>query len=217
MDQMNNAETTPPDRTQTGVRDEQDRLGHGKELRLKRRDKKRRMGSEEDLAYIGGCGRRGDHRYQSSCTDFVQDNLDREQHSANWRVKCCSNTAARACSDKGNPLPGGQVQNLGDGRTEGGTNLYDRPLAANRPSTADRDAGSNRFDDRYHRANHTPPVIDRIHDLRNPMPLCFWGEVLDQKRYPYCTDDRHENDKYAPWTRRRMNVRVVGRGKLPEK
>ena len=95
--------------------------------------------------------------------------------------------------------------------------MYDRSLPADGPATADRETGSQRFDDRYHGTNDTLPVINCTHHLWNAVPLRLGGEVFDQKRHAQCANNRYKNDKYTPRTGGCMNVGVESRGKLAKK
>ncbi len=62
-------------------------------------------GSEEELANVGGRRCCGEYRNQGSGTNLVQDDLNREQQAANWRIECRGDSAAGSGGDKGDPLP----------------------------------------------------------------------------------------------------------------
>ena len=214
---MNSAETRPAIAPRPAYASKHNRLGHDKERRLQRRDGKRRMRSEEELANVGGGRRRGEHRHQRPRADLVQDDFDRKQHAAHRRIKRCADSASRSRGDQGDPLPCRQPQQLAESRAKGGADLDDGPFAADGRAAADRKGRSQSFDHRYHRANDSLAVIDGIHHLRNAVTLGFRSEILHQKCHAQRAGDRHQNDKWAPRTGRRMNVCVVRRGELSEK
>ena len=78
-------------------------------------------------------------------------------------------------------LPGGQTQELSQGRTKRRTNLNDRPFAADGSAAPDRQRRRQRFDDRHYRANHSLAVVNSLDDFRHAVALRFRSEVLDQK------------------------------------
>ena len=76
----------------------------------------------------------------------------------------------------------------------------------------DRQCGSQCFNDRHDRTNHSLAVINCLDDFRYAVTFRFWGEVLDQKYYSECPDDRDNNHKPTPGACGCMHVRVVDCG-----
>ena len=151
------------------------------------------MRSEEELADVRGGGGRGEQRDQGAGTDFVQDDLDREEHSAHRRIESRGDAASRARGDQSDALPRRHPQQLAERGTEGGADLDNGSFAADGPAAADGESRSQRFDHRHHRPDDSFAVVDRVHNLRNAVPFGLRSESLHQKGYAQRSHHGNQN------------------------
>ncbi len=106
-------------------------------------------------------------------------------------------------------LPRRHSKDLAQGGAEGGADLDDGALAADRPAAADGQRRSERLDHRDDGPDHALVVIDRIHDLGHAMPLGLRGEMADEEGDAGGAQHRHQDDERAPGARRRVHIGVV--------
>jgi hypothetical protein len=170
---------------------------------------KRWIGAEEKTAEESCDAGRGCHWEKGVDADFRQHQLSHEQDAADRRVECGGNAGARARRNKSDALAGRQLDDLAERRAECGTDLNDRPFAADSGTGADSDGRGNGFHGGDDRPDDAPFIINGVHDFRDTMSLCLRRKVRDDERHDDGADDRHKDHRRAPWMGGRELARVV--------
>jgi hypothetical protein len=112
--------------------------------------------------------------------------------------------------DQCDALTGRHLDELPESRAERRADLNDRPFAADRGATADRQCRGQRFGDRYDRPDAPAIIVDRVHDLRDAVALRLWREFRDDEGDADGPDDRHQDHPRPPRVERREQAAVVG-------
>ena len=95
-----------------------------------------------DVAPSSGRSRAGQrHRNQAARLPLKQQQLHRQQSRGHRRSERRRHTGRRARHQQRSALGAGQVEELGDHRSEGAACHDDRPFGAERPARANRDGG----------------------------------------------------------------------------
>ena len=181
------------------------------------RDRESRIRPEKITPDIARARGRDHDRHESPDADLVQQQLRREKHATDRRIKSRGDPRARAGRDQGRALPGWDAQPLPYARAKSRADLNDRSLAPDRAAAADRERGSERLDHRHDRPDHALIIIDRVHYFRHAVPARFGRKSLHQPGHAERAEHRHEDDEHAPRARRSVDVRLVKEGEFPEK
>ena len=135
---------------------------------------------------------------ERSGLEVTQDQLQREEHSGDRSVERRRDPAGGAAGDEQPQLGLRQAEELAGHRAEGGTDLDDRPLAADRAPGADAQSRRERLDDGYLRAHAPALAVDGVHHLRDAMAAGLGREARHQRTVDQPADHRHREHEPDP-------------------
>src|SRR5271155_5488947 len=154
-----------------------------------------------------GAGRQR-YRQEGADADLGHHQLDREHDAADRGIKSRSDASAGTSGDEDDPLPGRHSHDLAQGGAKGRADLDDRALASDRRTAADSNRRGQRLDDGNDRPDYPSLIIDRIHDLRYPVPAGLGCESRDEEGDRHGADRRYQDDECTPGARRREKICV---------
>ena len=137
--------------------------------------------AKKDLADVGGRSRGDCNRNQGPDADLMEHEFHGEKQSPDRSIESCRYSGSGSRRNKGNPLPRRHWYVLAKSRTKSRSDLNYWSFASDGTPTADGNRGCQRFNGGHYRPYNATVVIDRIHNLRNAVPLCFGREMGNQK------------------------------------
>ncbi len=134
-------------------------------------DGEQRPITEEGRVDPSGDGSRDSRRDERASRELEQQQLGSEDYGCDRCTERRRHAAGGATGEEDLPLRRRHLQELTKKRSQGAPGNDDRPLGPKRPTSPDGDRRRQRLGDRRSRRHPTLTVQDRLHRLRNAMPL----------------------------------------------
>ena len=137
-----------------------------------------------------GCNHKGN---EGAPAKFKKKKFNREDDSGDRSIERRGHAGARAAGQQNFALRGSGRNQLADERTERPAGLNDRPFGAERAAGADRDGRRDGLEDRDFGFDAALGRENRLHRLRNAVPLDFRRAILRHEPDDDSADDRNDD------------------------